>query len=279
MGGPDEVKVEQRATWTRVAAAWKRWAAEHRVATRPVSEAVLRAAALEPGLRVLDVACGAGDPALEAARRVAPDGRVVAIDLSAEMLATARELAAAEGVGNIEFLLADGDRPPPGPFDAVICRFGLMFFPDPVTTAAAWREAARPGGRVVAAVWTGPDENPFSALRPKVARDVLGIELAPASPGMLALALPGALEEVFRAGGLREVTAFSVAMRWEASDAETLATMLSELNPPLSRALRDAGPEKAALVHGELARALAPFVDREGSVSVPACAWVGTGLA
>ena len=115
-----------------------------------------------PGTRLLDVACGTGQPALTAAGRANP-GRVSAIDVAPEMLAVARRRAAGRGVQNIEFL-RDGRRRPSVSrcqLDAVTCAYALMFCPDPVLAVSEARRVLKPGGRYVAVVWDQPANSPM----------------------------------------------------------------------------------------------------------------------
>src|SRR5216683_2228278 len=112
----------------------------------PFTAMILGAAALSPGDRVLDVGCGCGAITLDAARAVAP-GRSVGIDLSGPMLARARENARRADVGNASFERGDAQIYPFRPvFDAVISRFGVMFFADPVAAFANLWQATRRGG-------------------------------------------------------------------------------------------------------------------------------------
>ncbi len=240
---------------------------------------MLEAARLAPGLRVLDVACGVGEPALEAARRVAPGGTVVATDLLPQMVEAAREAARAAGLQNLECVLSSAEAPPPGPFDAVTCRFGLMFLSDAVAAVRAWRAVVRPGGRIVAAVWAGPDENPFMEIRDRVAREVLGSGLRTLGPGQEALSTPAAFADTLRAAGLAGILVEKVPMRWEAPEARTLVTMMSEMSPPLAEAVEAAGEDKASRFLAALAEAVSPYADTAGRVSVPACSLVGFGDA
>jgi len=128
---------------------------------------------------VLDVGCGAGQTTREAARA---GGQAVGVDVSAEMIESARERAE----GDVEFVLADAQTHPfePASFDVAISRCGLMFFTNPVAALTNIRRALRPGGRLVALVWQsyarnewatalGVSPEPFSLADPETSRGVL----------------------------------------------------------------------------------------------------------
>ena len=104
--------------------------------------------------RVLDVAAGYGEPALTAARKAGPGGRVVATDISAEMLGFGRERAAAAGLGNVEFVESDASSLdfPPASFDAAVSRWGIIFEPDAEAAAGRIRGFLKPGARMAIAV-------------------------------------------------------------------------------------------------------------------------------
>src|SRR5215470_5906029 len=134
-------KRQQREQWSHVAQGWqRRWVAFERDA-QPLSDRLMELAHIAPGQRVLDVATGIGEPAMTAARRVGPAGSVVAIDQAAEMLAVALERMQAGGVENIEFVEGDAETlvVEPASFDAVVSRWGLLFFQDPVAALTRFR--------------------------------------------------------------------------------------------------------------------------------------------
>jgi len=129
----------------------------------PVAEAIFSVVDLKPGERVLDVGCGAGATTIEAADRVGPEGWVCGIDISPEMIDAGRERSAAP---NIDWVVADAveyDLPLEA-FDAIISRFGIMFFSDPERAFRRLNAACRPGGRLVASVWPHRDRAPYFAL-------------------------------------------------------------------------------------------------------------------
>lgn len=100
-----------RDEWTNgdTVAAWARWHAKIAAQQVNMREALIQYARLEPGMRVLDLACGTGDPALEIARRVGPHGRVTATDLSPQMLDECRKNASAAGIANMNFAVVDAE--------------------------------------------------------------------------------------------------------------------------------------------------------------------------
>src|SRR5579863_3634284 len=140
---PAAYKAQQREQWSNAAEGWRRqWATFERGA-QPLSDRLMALAQVAPGQRVLDVATGIGEPAMTAARRVGPSGAVVALDQAPQMLAIARERIRDAGLSNVEFIEGDAETValPPDAFDAVICRWALFFFPDPVGTLARLRAA------------------------------------------------------------------------------------------------------------------------------------------
>ena len=130
---------------------------------RLLNEVLRRAYGLGRDDDVLDIGCGTGQTTREAARQ-APDGTVVGIDNSAEMIRRARQLTEADGLENVTFVHADAQYYPfsSESFDVVISRFGTMFFEDPLAAFANFAHAMRPGGRLVMMVWQAHERNEWS---------------------------------------------------------------------------------------------------------------------
>jgi ubiquinone/menaquinone biosynthesis C-methylase UbiE len=139
----------------------------------PWAVRVADAARLVSGDRVLDVACGTGAVAAEAAGRVRPDGSVVGVDPSADMLAVARRKLPEADLrdGRAEALPFDDEA-----FDALTCQFGLMFFDDRDEALRQMRRVLRPGGRLAVAVWDSLDRTPGYAALAELVEQRLGAE-------------------------------------------------------------------------------------------------------
>lgn len=169
---------------------------------------LLEAAALEADSRVLDVGCGTGVSTRHAAR-VALDGSVQGVDLSAALLKRAREHSRAERLTNTTFeqVEAQVHHFPPGSFDVVLSRFGAMYFPDPVAAFANIGSALRRGGRLALVSWQALERNEWmSAVRDAVA---LGRPLEPlpvGTPGAFGLADPGGVRRILGEAGFVAVS-------------------------------------------------------------------------
>lgn len=161
----------QRYGWDKAAAYYERfWARQ----LEPAQRRLLTLAALAPGERVLDVACGTGLVTLPAAEAVGRDGAVVATDISDEMVRALRDVAAARGLSWVTVERRDAEqlRLPAGSFDAALCALGLMYVPDPLQALREMRRALRPEGRVAVAVWGPRDRCGWAEIFPIVERRV-----------------------------------------------------------------------------------------------------------
>ena len=175
----------------------------------PFTAMILETAALRPGSHVLDVGCGCGGTTLAAARLIAP-GQAVGIDLSAPMLARARAGAEAAGHGNAVFQQGDAQVHPLAPtrFDAVISRFGVMFFADPVAAFANIRSATRPAGRLVFVCWQPLAANQWLLVPGAALAEHVPPPAGPGSgdgPGMFGFADPDRVRSVLTAAGWRDI--------------------------------------------------------------------------
>ncbi|MEU9316723.1 methyltransferase domain-containing protein [Streptomyces sp. NPDC048295] len=240
-------------------------------------EPLLTAAAITDGDRVLDVGCGAGSTTRLAARR-AGGGQALGLDLSAPMLARARESAEHEALGNVTFEQADVQVHPfgPGSFDVAISRFAVMFFADPVAAFANIGRALRPGGRIAFVCPAEPGRTEW-LLAVQGLRDLLPVGPlgAPGEPGMFSLADPATVRDVLSRAGYEAIgTAPVEAYGTWGPDAADAAGFLLGSGP--GRHLIDrAGEDVRDRARSRLVDLLRPH-EREGALRLRTCALLVT---
>jgi SAM-dependent methyltransferase len=243
---PVEFRQGQRQQWDTAATGWRKWSELIDTAASGVSERLVELAGVEPGSRVLDVAAGYGEPSLSAARKAGPEGRVVATDISAEMLAYGRERAAAAGLENIEFVELDaaGLDFSEDSFDAAVSRWGIIFEPDGEATAGRVRGFLRPGGRFAISSWGPPERVPFLAIPMRTAMQRLNVPPPPpGTPGPLSRPTPEALGGLLEAGGFSDVEVEDTEVTMEWQSPEEFTTFVREIAPPISAMIDPHPPE------------------------------------
>jgi SAM-dependent methyltransferase len=233
----------------------------------------LEAAAIRASDDVLDVGCGTGQATRDVAR-TASGGSATGIDLSSGMLALARELAAAEGLVNIDFLQADAQIHPfgNGAFDAVVSRMGSMFFGDPVAAFTNLHRALRSGGRLTLLTWQGVADNEW--LTEFLAAAAQGRVLPtppPDAPSPFALADPARVQTILSEAGFTDVSLRGVHGPMSfGPDADVAFEFVSDLTGWMREGLDDDG-QKAALV--ALRRTIADHAGDDG-VTYESGAWI-----
>ncbi|MFJ2584099.1 class I SAM-dependent methyltransferase [Streptomyces sp. NPDC087538] len=235
-------------------------------------EPLLAAAALTGRDRVLDIGCGAGRTTRLAARR-ASGGQALGLDLSAPMLARARESARREGIGNVAFEQADVQVHPFGPalFDVAISRFGVMFFADPVAAFANIGRALRPGGRIAFVCTARADRNEWlQAIR--ALGDLLPVGgLGTPGPGMFSLADPEAVHDVLSRAGYEAIVTTPVEAygTWGLDAADAAAFLLG--SGPGRHLMGRAGEDDRDRARQRLVDLLRPH-EREGAIQLRSAA-------
>ena len=234
-----------RAQWEDAAEAWHRWGPTIEDWLGDATRTMLDRAGVVSGARVLDVAAGAGGQTLDAARRVGPNGHVLATDISPAILEYAEASAREAGLSNVSTLEVDGEHldVEPGSFDAVISRVGLIYFPDQQAALAGMHTALRPGGKLSSVVYSTADRNGFFAVPVGIIRRRAQLPPpAPGQPGPFSLGGPGVAEEALTRAGFRDITVDVVespvrtpsaaeCLRFEQESFGALHTMLAGLSP------------------------------------------------
>ena len=215
-------KNAQREQWNKDGAAWRRWTPTLDLWYGEVTRQMLDAAQVQPGQRILDVAAGAGEPAVSAAERVGPSGYVLATDISEGIVELALQVARERGLKQIETRAMDGEKLdlPDASFDTVLCRLGLMYMPHPVTALREWHRALKPGGWVAVAVFSMLERNGWGALPASIIRQRAQLPPpVPGQPGPFSLGGVGVLEEVFRQAGFTNPKIHTVSVPHRAASA------------------------------------------------------------
>lgn len=247
----------------------------------PFAGAAIAHAGIEVGDEVLDIGCGCGATSLAAAKIVGSQGRVAGVDLSSAMLARAAERAKTDGLGNTEFRQADAQVEDfaPSSFDAVISRFGVMFFDDPTAAFTNIARSMKPGATLSFACWQAVDKNPWMMLPVLEALKLVEMELQsdPNAPGPFAFADSARVQTILESSGLGQVSAQSFEPDLAVAggrEVEASAAFLMELGP-MRKALAGADEELRDAVREAVAGAIAPFETATG-VIMPSAAWIVT---
>lgn len=260
-----------REAWNEVAVGWQRWWATIEAGARAVSVRLLELADVAPEQRVLDVATGLGEPALTAAQRVGPTGRVLATDLSPQMLAIARTRAAALGLSHIAFHEADAARVPvaAAPFDAILCRWGITSLPAPAHTLRALRGLLTATGAFATAVWeSGPTGRPLAHLATALAVELFDSPSAIADAETPDASGQPALADLLREAGFTAVHTEVMTIRFEWPSVADCAQYLRDVSPDLRARVAAQSATRQAAYWRELADRLAPYLTAEGSVQI-----------
>jgi SAM-dependent methyltransferase len=243
---PVQFKTTTRQQWEDAAEAWHRWGPTIEAWTGAATEAMLDGAALREGSSVVDIAAGAGGQSLAAARRVGSKGRVVATDISPNILTFAAKQAAEAGITCLEAIEADGEQVGATglrELDAAISRLGLIYFPDQVGALRQIRSVLRPDGRLSAVVYSTPDRNGFFSVPVGIIRSRAGLPApGPDLPGPFSMGAPGVAERKLTEAGFRDVSVLAVdspvrlssaaeCLRFEKESFGALHQMLSGLEP------------------------------------------------
>jgi SAM-dependent methyltransferase len=192
------------SSWRTSAPFWEKYRATIRQMFAPVTQALIEDGLIRSGRAVLDIATGPGEPALTIAALVGPEGRVVGIDPAPEMVEAARRAVEQVDLRNAQFEVASADRLPfpAEAFDAVVSRFGVMFFPSPVDAVREMLRVLKPGRRLALAVWNFAERNPFFySLQRVIERFAESPPPAPDALEPFRFAVPGKLRDVLAEAG------------------------------------------------------------------------------
>ncbi len=243
----------------------------------PIADVLYARARVAPGERVIDVGCGCGVTTLEIAGRVGPNGRALGVDVSAPMIARARERAPADAA--VEFVVADATLHEFAPnwANLMFSRFGVMFFADPVSSFANLRKGLVRGGRVVFACWRQPKVNPWLMIALKAAcKHVPRLpDLGPEDPGPFSFADEARVRRILDRAGFERIALTPVDLELDIASGRGFEAALIAVQEigPASRALEGQPDHLRAAAVAEIRAALAPH-QRGMSVPLGAAIWI-----
>ncbi len=251
------------------AAAWDKWFPILERGAQVLSDRLVVLAAVGPGDRVLDVATGLGEPAATAARAVGPDGHVDGVDLSPDILEFAQRRATRRGLTNVTFRVADANSLAADGmgYDAILCRWGLMFMTDLQATLTAFRGMLKPEGRIAAAIWGAPEDAPSLSMGNRIVLEALGLPPPNEGPGTpFALSDVAAAERTFEAAGFREVAGEWQSVTYIFESVDEFTQFRRERSKPLEdRIAHFPGAQRDAAWQA-VAEAARAFADADGVV-------------
>ena len=221
---PNQFKMAQREGWDSVAEGWKEWWEPIEKGAQKLSQRLIELAEIKSGQRVLDIATGIGEPSITVAKVVGTGGHVLATDISRQMLAIAKERATLLRLQDIiEFKESDAENLDlaNSSFDAGLCRWGLMLFPDLDAAIRKIYSSLISGGRFAAAVWADAAKVPIISL----ATGVIGSQVQmsappPGVPNPFSLADTNKLENSMARVGFRDIHIDTVIVTFEFESGE-----------------------------------------------------------
>ncbi|WP_293549032.1 class I SAM-dependent methyltransferase [Parvibaculum sp.] len=277
---------EQIEVWNGATGAkWVRYQDRLDRMLAPFGEAVIRAASIQPGERVLDVGCGCGATTLDAATRTGPGGRVLGVDISLPMVERARERSAARKLP-AAFAVSDASLHDFGDdaFDLLISRFGVMFFDEPAAAFTNLHGALAKNGRLAFVCWRTMPENPWLAVPLRAALPLLPPfeSPPPGAPGPFAFADSARVTALLTEAGFRdiEMKPFDAQLVLGTPGGDPVAEALDQSLEigPLSRLLADQPDDLRRRVAEAVRAELAKHQTADG-VTVGGATWIVTAKA
>jgi SAM-dependent methyltransferase len=270
---------EQIAEWN--GALGQRWVTMQREIDRivvPFGDAALKAAAPQPGERVIDVGCGCGDTSIEIARIVGEAGAVLGIDVSQPMLEVARSSGTLANCAHLAFRHGDASEAAlPANTDLLFSRFGVMFFGHPSQAFSHLRKSLRTGGRCVFVCWRAPRDNAWAMTPLSAARTAMGVTPTPAdpdAPGPFAFADEERLRAILSGAGFGaiDVQRFDATLSLGATP-RSAAEGAVQIGP-VSRFVREVGVEHLPIILDAVERTLATLAAPDGHVTLNGSTWI-----
>ena len=241
-----------------------KWKAQSAAMGRAATDALVEYCQARPGMQVLDLAAGTGEPGISLARRVGPTGHVTALDQSQELLDIAADRARQRQLTNFATKKADAHALPfrENAFDLAACRFGVMFFADPGKALAELNRVLKPGARACFLAWAAFEKQPYFTPFAILAKHVGEPAIPRGGQDPFRFAEPGRLSEQLRSAGFGPVTeeTRNIAWTWPGT-VEEVWEYLRSVTAPFRPLMERVPPEKWEVINAEVYAALRKYVD------------------
>lgn len=273
-----EIREQQKASWNKSSRGWKKWDDLTMDFLKPFGDEIIRHLSLKETDVALDVAAGTGEPGLTIASKL-KKGKVIITDIADEMLVIAHENATRQGIKNVEFSVCDVTEMPfeDNTFDAISCRMGFMFFPDMLLAVKEMVRVLKPGGRIAASVWSGPEKNFWVAAALGVVKNNVDLPAPPAgSPGMFRCAKDGLIANLFSQAGLKSVSQTEITGKLNCETTDIYWSFVSEVVGPVVSALSQADSSLKEKIKKELYQTVGQKY-QEGKVLIDSNAFIISG--
>jgi ubiquinone/menaquinone biosynthesis C-methylase UbiE len=272
----EDFKAQQRQMWNNAAVGWQDWWETIERGAQKVSDKLVELAEIKPGDKVLDIATGIGEPAITAAKKVMPDGKVIATDISPKMLAIVKTRAKSLGLDSvIEFRESDEEKldlpesSTARKFDAILSRWGLMFFPKLPATLVRIRHMLVTDGRVSAAVWSTSSKVPWLNLAfTSVRKQINAPTLPPGEQGPFALADIEALKLSFSEAGFKDIKTDTFQITFEFDSPENYTKLHQQTATRIHAMLANHTEEVKKQAWNSITEAVWQYADSHGRVNL-----------
>ncbi|MBK7289973.1 MAG: class I SAM-dependent methyltransferase [Chitinophagaceae bacterium] len=235
----DQIKQQQKESWNKFSAGWKKWDELTMSFLRPMGQKIIEFIKPEGSQTILDIASGTGEPALSIATMLT-SGKITMVDISDEMLSIAKENAAARNIANTETIVSDVSNLPfdDNTFDSISCRFGFMFFPDMQIASNEMNRVLKPSGKIAVSVWNIPEKNFWVTATMGTIMKHIDVPPNPSgAPGMFRCCKPGLMKEIFDKAGFKNIEEEIIATTLDCGTPDRYWSMMTEVGAPIVAAL------------------------------------------
>ncbi len=275
-----DYKDKLQKEWDKVAIGWDKWWPTFEEGAKIISDKMITLSVIKEESLVLDLATGIGEPAITAAKKVGSKGKVIATDMSQEMLNIAKRRAAELNLDNIDFRNTDIDdiKSIEYNFDAIYCRWGLFFLPDLKKSLNIIKGKLKTDGYFVATVFDIPSKVPALSLPMKVVTDILNRQ-PPSGPSVFSLSNREQLISDFKESTFREITIDEITIHIKFKDAESYTQYIKDVAVAIRRMMSDQTNEKQNEIWNAITSAVQKFALPDGSISIPMTSIIITAQA